>query len=65
MHGIITAHPFFDGNKRTAVLTCLTFLDLNHRPLKSDSDELFRVAIAVATHEMDVEQLAAWLEQQT
>lgn len=65
MHGIITAHPFFDGNKRTGVLTCLAFLDLNHRPLQCDPDELFLVAIAVATNELDVEQLAAWLERRT
>lgn len=65
MHGLATAHAFFDGNKRTAVLACITFLGANGKPLKAEPDELYNVAISVATHELDLYALADWLEAHT
>jgi death-on-curing protein len=62
MHGLIKAHCSNDGNKRTAVLAALTFLDINGYELDADPDDLFDVAIAVATNEMDANELASWLE---
>jgi death on curing protein len=32
--GIVRNHPFVDGNKRTAFLTALTFLEINGRPIR-------------------------------
>jgi len=32
--GLARNHPFVDGNKRTALLTALTFLAVNGRPIK-------------------------------
>jgi death-on-curing protein len=34
--GLARNHPFVDGNKRTALLTALTFLDLNGRRIQVD-----------------------------
>ena len=64
-HGIATAHAFFDANKRTAVYTCLTFLALNGSPLEAEWDELFEVAIKVATNEMGLHDLADWIADHT
>jgi len=62
MHGLATAHCFFDANKRTALLTALTFLDLNGFEVNAPWEDLFEVTIRVATKEMDVWELAEWLK---
>ncbi|MEV7872120.1 type II toxin-antitoxin system death-on-curing family toxin [Streptomyces sp. NPDC088124] len=46
-------HPLFDGNKRTAWLSCVTFLALNEVHLRPDIDAAERLVIAVATGRMD------------
>jgi death on curing protein len=46
-------HPLFDGNKRTAWLSCVTFLAMNGIDLRPDIDAAERLVIAVATGEMD------------
>ncbi|MGW1406475.1 type II toxin-antitoxin system death-on-curing family toxin [Streptomyces sp. NPDC002403] len=46
-------HPFFDGNKRTAWLSCVTFLAMNGVDLRPDIDAAERLVIAVATGETD------------
>lgn len=46
-------HPLFDGNKRTAWLSCMTFLAMNGVDLRPDIDAAERLVIAVATGEMD------------
>ncbi|PVE13808.1 type II toxin-antitoxin system death-on-curing family toxin [Streptomyces scopuliridis] len=46
-------HPLFDGNKRTAWLSCVTFLAMNDVQLRPDIDAAERLVIAVATGQMD------------
>ncbi|MFF8376907.1 type II toxin-antitoxin system death-on-curing family toxin [Streptomyces sp. NPDC015661] len=46
-------HPFIDGNKRTAWLSCVTFLAMNGVQLRPDIDAAERLVIAVATGETD------------
>ncbi|MYZ39255.1 type II toxin-antitoxin system death-on-curing family toxin [Streptomyces sp. MnatMP-M17] len=46
-------HPLVDGNKRTAWLSCVTFLAMNDVSLRPDIDAAERLVIAVATGEMD------------
>lgn len=46
-------HPLFDGNKRMAWLSCVTFLAMNGVDLHPDIDAAERLVIAVATGEMD------------
>lgn len=46
-------HPLFDGNKRTAWLSCMTFLAMNGVDLRPDIDAAERLVIAVATGDMD------------
>ncbi|MFW3459954.1 type II toxin-antitoxin system death-on-curing family toxin [Streptomyces microflavus] len=44
---------FFDGNKRTAWLSCVTFLAMNGVDLRPDTDAAERLVIDVATGEAD------------
>ncbi|MEC4015109.1 type II toxin-antitoxin system death-on-curing family toxin [Streptomyces sp. H27-D2] len=46
-------HPFDDGNKRTAWLSCVTFLTMNDVELRPDIDAAERLVIGVATGEID------------
>ena len=46
-------HPFLDGNKRTALGSCIVFLDLNGLKTKPDSPEWEELTIAVASSTID------------
>lgn len=46
-------HPFFDGNKRTAWLSCVTFLAVNGVDLRPDIDAAERLVLDVATGRED------------
>lgn len=63
MAGLIQSHCFNDGNKRTGVLCTYVFLGLNGYELDADEDQLFEIAIDVATKKIDTDSLARWLEK--
>ena len=63
IRGIIGDHPFVDGNKRTAMLSGLTFLDINGIKFTAIVGELEDFAVQVATDHLDVETIAQWLEE--
>lgn len=68
LHGIVQAHPFMDGNKRLALLACVTFLRLNRREIVAEPLEVANAMLAcVVEHAADplaaADMLAAWLEQ--
>ena len=54
-------HAFYDGNKRTAVLAALVFLDINGVGALPEPDELERATLAVAAGEMAKEELIDWM----
>ena len=58
-------HPFVDGNKRTALATCLVFLSENGLlpNEKLDTDAWESLTLAVAASELDREQTAARLHK--
>lgn len=60
-YGIARNHPFVDGNKRTAAVTCETFIRLNSGALQADDLELYPVYIALAEGSLAEDELAAWL----
>ena len=55
---------FLDGNKRTAVICALTFLENNGCPGNVDELELYDAMIAIADRRMDKAGLAAVLRRQ-
>jgi death-on-curing protein len=46
-------HPFVDGNKRTAWVSCVVFLAMNDVQLRPDIDAAERLVIAVATGSLE------------
>jgi death-on-curing protein len=47
-------HSFDEGNKRTAVITCATFMDLNDYPLLNEIDPDFVVDVATGLKNKDL-----------
>ncbi|MGO3878236.1 MAG: type II toxin-antitoxin system death-on-curing family toxin [Agrococcus casei] len=62
LFGVCKAHAFQDANKRTAWLSCMTFLDINGVELvdisQSDAEAL---VVAVADNKYSKDQVVAWL----
>lgn len=52
---------FIDGNKRTALVVCRTFLILNGHHLDASQDEKYTVIMKMANREIDVAKLAEWI----
>ena len=50
LHSLIHNHPFHNGNKRTALVSMLAFLDLNRLMVTCEEEELFRIVLKIAQH---------------
>ncbi|MBC8143206.1 MAG: type II toxin-antitoxin system death-on-curing family toxin [Armatimonadetes bacterium] len=64
LYHIAANHPFIDGNKRTATLAALAFLDINGIEPLPAPEELERVTWAIADGSMSKAELAAWFALQ-
>ena len=60
--GLLSNHPYVDGNKRTALVVLVAFLDLNGAELTATDAEAVLAMLAVAGGEMTEAELAAWIE---
>jgi death-on-curing protein len=56
-------HAFIDGNKRTALASCLVFLDFNNISIDVDPGKLEEFTIALAESKVDKAEAAAFLRQ--
>lgn len=72
LHAIIHDHPFHNGNKRTALVSTLVFLDENGFFPEFNEDEVFQLVMRVAQHQIadphpenladrEVLEIADWL----
>lgn len=52
MYAISNNHAFHNGNKRTAIVALLVFLDRHHIVLTCDEDALFRISMKLASHQI-------------
>ncbi len=56
-------HPFFDGNKRVAVVAAEVFLNVNGMRLDVSNDELKVFCLGVAAGEISKDQTVAFFEK--
>jgi len=54
-------HPFVDGNKRTAVMSALVFLQVNDIDRSPEQDELEAITRQVAAGELTKDSLTKWV----
>ncbi len=62
-YGLAKNHPFFDGNKRTALHSMMVFLEVNGCTLPEEDKVIEEVIVNVAAGEMSLENLELWLTQ--
>ena len=60
-YGIARNHPFFDGNKRSALLAAIVFLGINGMKLHATEEEAVLETLALAAGERTEEEYAFWL----
>jgi death-on-curing protein len=60
--GLVKNHPFLDGNKRTAFVTCILFLHLNGWHFKAEEADAAIRTLALAAGDMTESAFATWLE---
>lgn len=58
-------HPFYDGNKRTALIAIYTFLYVNGYRLKADKKSLFAIVIDLANGKVEKKELAEYMKKHT
>jgi death on curing protein len=59
--GVITNHPFIDGNKRTGYVACRLFLVLNGADLVATTDDKYLAIYSVAAGAMTESEFADWI----
>ncbi len=60
-YGLVTNHPYRDGNKRVAFLTMVIFLGLNGWDLDAPETEVITMMLATAEKRCSEADLAAWV----
>ncbi|MCC5914284.1 MAG: type II toxin-antitoxin system death-on-curing family toxin [Balneolaceae bacterium] len=55
-------HPFYDGNKRTALIAMYTFLYVNGFQIKADKKSLFAIVMDLASGKVKKDELADYLK---
>lgn len=58
-------HPFYDGNKRTALIAMYIFLYVNGYRIVADKKSLYAIMIDVASGNVKKDELAEYLDDQT
>ena len=59
--GIISNHPFVDGNKRTSTVAMILFLRMNGYTVAWTPEDALEFILEVATGAHNVETITAWL----
>jgi death on curing protein len=62
---LVLNHGFVDGNKRTAMYAMAAWLEREGYEIVAERGGLRDLALAIASHELSIEQIASWLEQRS
>lgn len=60
-YGIARAHPYNDGNKRTAFLSAVIFLGINDKEFDATEVEVVETMLALADGSLSEDALAKWI----
>ena len=63
LHGIATMHPFYDGNKRTALMAADAALGLHGKMLTASNDKAASFVLLVAQGKKTEEHVRKWIER--
>ena len=62
---LVLNHGFVDGNKRTAMYAMAAWLEREGYVIEAERGSLRDLALSIASHERDLEGIAAWLVQRS
>ena len=63
LRGIISGHPFVDGNKRAGFEATDIFLRMNGYYLEVDTDEGLEFTLSIAKNELDLDSIMEWIRK--
>jgi death-on-curing protein len=64
LEALIRNHPFLDGNKRTAFISAVIFLELNGYRFNADQEEAADFVLQIAaSSKKETEAIASWLKK--
>ena len=62
-HGILTKHPFVDGNKRTAIASAETFLKENGKVFIAGDKKLWEIVHDISEGKLKFEEVVIWIKK--
>lgn len=62
-YGILTSHPFVDGNKRTALVSIQTFLNENNKKFIAGDEELWNIVHKISEEKLKFEEVVSWIKK--
>lgn len=65
VHSLLMNHMFVDGNKRTAMYSCMTFLELNDYKFTATNKQVVNFAIRIENDKLSLEEIVKWLKEHT
>lgn len=65
VHSLLMNHQFVDGNKRTAMFSMMTFLELKGYQFVAEQKEIVNYALYIETSQPEIEEISAWLAKHT
>lgn len=60
--GIITSHPFIDGNKRTAISSTETFMRENGHEFIANDEELWDIVHKISEGKLKFRKVVFWIK---
>lgn len=63
VHSLLMNHQFVDGNKRTAMFSMMTFIELNGYKFKAEQKEVVDYALFIENSHPEIEVISKWLEK--
>ena len=61
LYELIAQHPFIDGNKRTALIATITFLELNGYQLEFEEKEVEELTTAIGRGKTSYPEVRQWI----
>lgn len=63
VRNLVKKHVFYNGNKRTALMSLIVFLELNGYQLKVPNKEASNYMVKLANEDIEEEEIALWISQ--
>ncbi|MDP3974386.1 MAG: type II toxin-antitoxin system death-on-curing family toxin [bacterium] len=64
-HSLILNHPFVDANKRTAIVSALTFLEINGHTVSMSQKEIIDGCLKIESKKWNIGKISKWLKTHT